>query len=102
MTAALYISSPVSRRSGTQESPRMLSVNPAALRGAADWLLEKEVRVKGDWSVKLPGTEPGGWAFEFNNDPYPDVDDTAMVLLGLSHAQAADREAQRAAEQRAI
>jgi squalene-hopene/tetraprenyl-beta-curcumene cyclase len=75
---------------------------PSALRRAADWLLEKEVRVKGDWSVKLPGTEPGGWAFEFNNEPYPDVDDTAMVLLGLSHAQASDREEQRAAEERAL
>ena len=51
---------------------------------AADWLLAKEIRRKGDWSVKRPNTEPSGWAFEFDNDFYPDIDDTAMVMLGLA------------------
>jgi len=51
---------------------------------AADWLLSKEVRQKGDWAVKVPKTEPGGWYFEFNNEFYPDTDDTAQVLLALS------------------
>jgi squalene-hopene/tetraprenyl-beta-curcumene cyclase len=51
---------------------------------AADWLLSKEVRHKGDWSVKVPGTEPGGWYFEYNNEFYPDTDDTAQVLLALN------------------
>ena len=50
---------------------------------AADWLLSKEVRHKGDWAVKVPSTEPGGWYFEFNNEFYPDTDDTAQVLLAL-------------------
>lgn len=50
---------------------------------AADWILSKEVRSKGDWAVKVPNVEPGGWYFEFNNEFYPDVDDSAMVLLGL-------------------
>ena len=54
-----------------------------ALRRAADWMLSKEVRRTGDWSVKRPKVEPSGWAFEFNNDFYPDVDDTAMVLLAF-------------------
>ena len=57
---------------------------------AADWLISKEVRRKGDWSVKRPDTEPSGWAFEFANEFYPDIDDTAMVLLALMHAKASD------------
>ena len=59
-----------------------------ALRKCADWLLDKEVRRKGDWSVKRPELEPSGWAFEFANEHYPDIDDTAMVLLALRHAKA--------------
>jgi squalene-hopene/tetraprenyl-beta-curcumene cyclase len=51
---------------------------------AADWLLSKEVRHKGDWAEKVRNTEPGGWYFEFNNEWYPDVDDTAQVLLALN------------------
>ena len=51
---------------------------------AVDWMLSKEVRHKGDWAVKVPNTEPGGWYFEFNNEFYPDTDDTAQVLLALN------------------
>ena len=69
---------------------------------AADWLLSKEVRRKGDWSVKRPDTEPSGWAFEFANEFYPDIDDTAQVLLALLHAKASDPQAQAACERRAI
>jgi squalene-hopene/tetraprenyl-beta-curcumene cyclase len=76
--------------------------NDPRLVRAADWLISKEVRRKGDWSVKSPDTEPSGWAFEFANEFYPDIDDTAMVLLGLMHAQASDPAAQAACEQRAI
>jgi squalene-hopene/tetraprenyl-beta-curcumene cyclase len=50
---------------------------------AADWMLAKEVRHKGDWAVKVPNVEPGGWYFEFNNEFYPDTDDTAQVLMAL-------------------
>lgn len=73
-----------------------------ALRRTADWLLDREVRRKGDWSVKRPDLEPGGWAFEFANEYYPDIDDTAMVLLALQHARASNPERQRRAERRAI
>jgi squalene-hopene/tetraprenyl-beta-curcumene cyclase len=69
---------------------------------AADWLISKEVRRKGDWSVKRPDTEPSGWAFEFANEFYPDIDDTAMVLLALMHAKGSDAAAQVACEQRAV
>jgi len=75
---------------------------PEAVSRAADWLLENEIRQKGDWSFKLPKTEPSGWAFEFTNAHYPDIDDTAMVLLGLSRAHATDIPAQRATERRAL
>jgi len=50
---------------------------------AADWMLSKEVRQKGDWAVKVPNVAPGGWYFEFNNEFYPDTDDTAQVLMAL-------------------
>jgi squalene-hopene/tetraprenyl-beta-curcumene cyclase len=50
---------------------------------AGEWLLAEEVRVLGDWAVRRPGLAPAGWAFEFANDLYPDVDDTAVVALAL-------------------
>jgi squalene-hopene/tetraprenyl-beta-curcumene cyclase len=53
------------------------------LRRAGDYLLREEVTVKGDWAVRNPELAPGGWAFEFENDLYPDVDDTAVVALTL-------------------
>ena len=51
---------------------------------ATAWLLARQVRVKGDWSVKLPDVEPGGWAFEYCNNAYPDIDDTAVALIALA------------------
>ena len=54
-----------------------------ALRKAAEWLVHKEVRLRGDWTVNNPHVEASGWAFEYNNVYYPDTDDTAMVLMGL-------------------
>jgi squalene-hopene/tetraprenyl-beta-curcumene cyclase len=56
--------------------------HPALVR-AADWLLGEEVGVRGDWAVARPKLAPGGWAFEFRNVNYPDVDDTAEVVLAL-------------------
>jgi len=72
------------------------------LQRTADWLLTKEVRRKGDWSVKRPNTEPSGWYFEFANEFYPDIDDTAQVLLALAHAQARSSAQQIACVQRAL
>lgn len=73
-----------------------------ALRRSADWLLANEIRRKGDWSVKRPNTQPSGWVFEFRNEFYPDVDDSAMVLLALQRARASDPSKQRACIERAI
>jgi len=54
-----------------------------ALQRAADWLINKEVRIRGDWAVNNSHPEASGWAFEYNNIYYPDTDDTAMVLMAL-------------------
>ncbi len=60
-----------------------LSADHPALLKAARWLLRKEIRTGGDWQVKNPRAEPGCWAFEFENDFYPDIDDTAVVPRAL-------------------
>ncbi len=57
-----------------------------AIASGARWLLEEEIRVKGDWAVRRPDLAPGGWAFEFENDVYPDIDDTAEVVMALRRA----------------
>jgi squalene-hopene/tetraprenyl-beta-curcumene cyclase len=74
----------------------------AGLAAAADWLLDHEIRRKGDWAVKRRDLEPSGWAFEYSNEFYPDIDDTAMVLLALRHVSSKDRARQRACHQRAL
>ncbi|WP_415953469.1 squalene--hopene cyclase [Streptomyces sp. KLOTTS4A1] len=57
---------------------------------AADWMLAEEIRRPGDWTVRRPHLEPGGWAFEFHNDNYPDIDDTAEVALALRRVRHPD------------
>ena len=59
-----------------------------AMKAARDWLLDEEVTVVGDWAVRRPNLAPGGWAFEFQNVHYPDIDDTAEVVLALRRAAA--------------
>jgi squalene-hopene/tetraprenyl-beta-curcumene cyclase len=54
-----------------------------AVMAATDWMLGEEVTVRGDWAVRRPDLPAGGWAFEFDNDGYPDIDDTAEVVLAL-------------------
>jgi squalene-hopene/tetraprenyl-beta-curcumene cyclase len=78
----------------SKDDPRMLK--------AADWILSKEVRNTGDWAVKVPNVAPGGWYFEFNNEFYPDVDDSAMVLLGLDKVENPRERYQHEVSQRAI
>jgi squalene-hopene/tetraprenyl-beta-curcumene cyclase len=57
-----------------------------AVEAAVDWLVEREVKVVGDWAVRRPQLSPGGWSFEFANVNYPDIDDTAEVVLALRRA----------------
>jgi squalene-hopene/tetraprenyl-beta-curcumene cyclase len=68
----------------------------------ADWILQKQVRNTGDWKVKNPKGQPGGWYFEYNNEYYPDVDDSAMVCLALSRVEHPNGRYQRESVQRAI
>ncbi|MGR3933035.1 squalene--hopene cyclase [Streptomyces sp. BRA346] len=60
-----------------------LAPDHPALVKSADWMLAEQIDRPGDWSVKRPRLAPGGWAFEFDNDNYPDIDDTAEVILAL-------------------
>ncbi|MGD0232307.1 MAG: squalene--hopene cyclase [Syntrophorhabdales bacterium] len=62
-----------------------LNENHPAMVSACRWLADKQIFKKGDWSVKRPHLEPGGWAFEFVNNSFPDIDDTAVVLMLLNN-----------------
>ena len=75
--------------------------DPAVLK-ATDWLLSEQIAVGGDWQVRRPDLTPGGWAFEFANDGYPDTDDTAEIVLGLRRVRHPDGERLRAAIDRAV
>jgi squalene-hopene/tetraprenyl-beta-curcumene cyclase len=62
------------------------AVGPA--KQGLDWLLPKqELELKGDWAVKRPNVRPGGWAFQYNNAYYPDLDDTAVVVMAMDRAR---------------
>ena len=69
---------------------------------AAQWLLDLEVRRKGDWQIKSPDLEPGGWAFEFLNDWYPDVDDSGFVMLAIKNIKVRDKKHREQAIKRGI
>lgn len=67
------------------------SDHTSALR-AGRWLIDREIRVKGDWSVQRPRLEPSGWAFEFHNDNYPDIDDSSIIVADLARLRFAGEE----------
>jgi squalene-hopene/tetraprenyl-beta-curcumene cyclase len=69
---------------------------------ATEWLLGEEIRVSGDWAVRRPDLAPGGWAFEFANDSYPDTDDTAEVVLALRRVRHPEPARVRAAVDRGV
>src|SRR6267143_106634 len=73
-----------------------------ALRQARDWLLAKQIFGPGDWMVKARGVMPGGWAFAFRNDFFPDVDDTAFVLMALQRVDYPDKPRMEAATRRGL
>ena len=59
----------------------------ASARAGCDWLLDREItEVKGDWAARRPDLAPSGWAFQYRNDYYPDVDDTAAVVMAMHRA----------------
>jgi squalene-hopene/tetraprenyl-beta-curcumene cyclase len=66
-------------------------VSPAA-KASLDWLLPRQVLdLKGDWAVKQPDVRPGGWAFQYNNAYYPDLDDTAVVVMAMDRVRNATK-----------
>ncbi len=67
-----------------------LPADHPALVKAVDWMLDEEIARPGDWSVRRPQLAPSGWAFEFHNDNYPDIDDTAEVALALRRVRHPD------------
>jgi squalene-hopene/tetraprenyl-beta-curcumene cyclase len=79
-----------------------LEKDAVEMERTVSWLLEKEIRVPGDWAVNRPGIEPSGWPFEFRNEFYPDIDDTAMVLLALRRGPDSQSKAVREATRRGV
>jgi squalene-hopene/tetraprenyl-beta-curcumene cyclase len=79
-----------------------LPADAPELATAAGWLVAEEIRVRGDWAVRRPALPPGGWAFEFANDGYPDTDDTAEVVLALRRVAGGDAAARRPAIDRGV
>ena len=65
--------------------------HPALVR-AGRWLLDRQARCAGDWRLRVPGVQPGGWAFQFENEYYPDVDDSSVVLMSLRKIRLPDEE----------
>ena len=61
----------------------------AAMNACFDWLKAREVTIKGDWAARRPHLAPGGWAFQYENAHYPDVDDTAVVAMAMHRADPA-------------
>jgi squalene-hopene/tetraprenyl-beta-curcumene cyclase len=75
--------------------------DPAVLK-ATDWLVAEQILAGGDWQVRRPDLPPGGWAFEFANDTYPDTDDTAEIVLALRRVDHPDPARLRAVIDRAV
>ena len=75
-----------------------LPADDPRLQAAGDWLLREEVTARGDWAIRRPSLAAGGWAFEFDNDLYPDVDDTAVVVLALRELGVGDSAVERGLE----
>ncbi|MGY0020035.1 squalene--hopene cyclase [Streptomyces sp. cg35] len=68
-----------------------LPADHPSLVKAVTWMMDEQIDRPGDWSVRKPQVEPGGWAFEFHNDNYPDIDDTAEVVLALRRVDHPDK-----------
>jgi squalene-hopene/tetraprenyl-beta-curcumene cyclase len=73
-----------------------------AVRRGVDWLVDEQILARGDWAVRRPRLPPGGWAFEFANDNYPDIDDTAEIIIALHALGAPDDERVQAAVRRGL
>jgi squalene-hopene/tetraprenyl-beta-curcumene cyclase len=72
------------------------------LQRAADWMMNEQITAPGDWQSKRPHVPPGGWPFQYSNDFYPDLDDTAMVMMALTKIRGVDPERKRRAIDRGL
>ncbi len=72
------------------------------IQGAAEWLINQEIPIRGDWQVKNPYGPASGWAFEYENDFYADTDDSAMVLMALRGARTQHEERRQASMKRGV
>ena len=79
----------------------MAEDHPALVK-AAGWLVDQQIKKPGDWAIKNPTLQPGGWAFEFANDWYPDVDDSAVILMALRRIRHPDQRRHEAAIKRGL
>lgn len=75
--------------------------HPALVKGA-QWMLSKQTKIVGDWHISSPHAKPGGWAFQFENEYYPDVDDSAVVLMALSKVSTGDEARHAVAMERGL
>jgi squalene-hopene/tetraprenyl-beta-curcumene cyclase len=73
-----------------------------SLQRAAQWMMDRQIFVPGDWRGKRPDASPGGWPFQYANDFYPDVDDSAMVMMALAKIEGNDPQRKRAALDRGL
>ncbi len=75
--------------------------HPALVR-AGEWLVAEQILTGGDWQVKAKDVPPGGWAFEFHNDTYPDLDDTSEIVMALDRLKLHSDDSKTQAVQRAV
>jgi squalene-hopene/tetraprenyl-beta-curcumene cyclase len=79
-----------------------VSPDNSAVVKAGEWLIEKQILDYGDWAVKNHQGKPGAWAFEFDNRFYPDVDDSAVVVMALHQTKLPNEELKKQAINRAL
>ena len=72
--------------------------NDPMVRKSTNWLVDNQILEEGDWQVRAKGTPPGGWAFEFHNEKYPDIDDSSEVIIALALAKLDDEDDERRQE----
>ncbi|MDE2766006.1 MAG: squalene--hopene cyclase [Chloroflexota bacterium] len=78
-----------------------MAPNHPAIQRACKWMMEREIRRKGDWAVGVKDVEPSGWAFEFANETYPDIDDSSIIVMAL-HAARFDSEREEQARREVV
>ncbi len=69
-----------------------LAPDHSAVQQATRWLLKEQILAGGDWQINNKKTPPGGWAFEFENDTYPDIDDVSEVIMAINEARLSPRD----------